>query len=321
MGEHPGFCDTADEHPVRSQIHILIHFEGDEGIHPLREIDQPIGRTEGLQSCKLIRIAAAVEPEPFKNSKGGFGGKTVQIHDPRLLDDVMGIVLFVDGDSDPVRHIRNLRDCIDDKAVIFAAVPACYNIQSVPDVAQGFQISLHLRALCLGGIGAAQFFSQCLKLFGTGVIQRRLDGDGVFGKGEVFALFKHAPHDLCRQRSPGAVFNKSNRAVLEVPFRQVMDKGFHIREDIRIVGGGRKNELSVAEGILYGLGHVTAGQVVDHDLGAALFGQFLSQQLHGGFGVAVDRSISCHNAMPTSFTGFLPLLQFYNNNIFLIFII
>ena len=54
-GEHPGFRDAADEHAMGPQIHILFHLEGDKGIHPLREIDQPIRRTEGLQAGKLDR--------------------------------------------------------------------------------------------------------------------------------------------------------------------------------------------------------------------------------------------------------------------------
>ena len=79
FGKHPGFRDAADEHAVSTQIHILFHLEGDEGIHPLREIDQSIGRPEGLQTVKFICVAAAVEAETLKGAECCLSGEAVQI--------------------------------------------------------------------------------------------------------------------------------------------------------------------------------------------------------------------------------------------------
>ena len=68
----------------------------------------------------------------------------------------------------------------------------------------------------------------------------------------------------------------------------MVDELPHEGVDVRVVGGGGEDQLPVAEGVTDGQGHVRAGQVVDHHLGAAALTELVRQQLHGLAGVAID---------------------------------
>ena len=71
----------------------------------------------------------------------------------------------------------------------------------------------------------------------------------------------------------------------------------HEGEYLRVIGGGGQHQLVIAEGVLHGLGHVRAGQVVYDHLRAALLPQLLRELLHGLFGVAVDGGVGYHDAL------------------------
>ena len=77
----------------------------------------------------------------------------------------------------------------------------------------------------------------------------------------------------------------------------MVDELAHEGEDAGVVGGGGQNQLVVAEGVLHGLGHVAAGQIVDGDRRAALFAQHVGQRLHGLLRVAVDRGVGDDDAV------------------------
>ena len=85
------------------------------------------------------------------------------------------------------------------------------------------------------------------------------DKENIISKGDVFGFFKHALHNLGGQGSPGAVFYQGYSAVLEIPVGEVMDKFLHKGENVRVVGSGSQNQLTVTEGIFHSLCHITAG--------------------------------------------------------------
>ena len=85
--------------------------------------------------------------------------------------------------------------------------------------------------------------------------------------------------------------------VLEVPIGKMVDEFLHEGENICVIGGGRQYQLAVAERILHSFCHIAAGQVMHHDLGAALFLQLLCQQLHRCPGVPIHGGIGDDNTL------------------------
>lgn len=82
--------------------------------------------------------------------------QTAYVHHAGLLDDVVGIILLVDGDGDAVGGVGDLRNGIDDQAVVLAAVAGCDHVQAVADVEQRVQIVLVRRLVLPGEVVLAQ---------------------------------------------------------------------------------------------------------------------------------------------------------------------
>ena len=120
--------------------------------------------------------------------------------------------------------------------------------------------------------------------------------DRILGKCAVLAVFEHALHDLGSHRCPGAVFDQANLVVCEITLGQMMDELAHEREDLGIICRGRKDYLAVTESILNGLCHVTACEVIYHDLGTAFISEHLCESLYCKLCVAVNGSIGDHDA-------------------------
>ena len=83
----------------------------------------------------------------------------------------------------------------------------------------------------------------------------------------------------------------------------MLDKGFHKREDVGVIGGCSKNNSAVAESVLNSLSHITAGKVVNNNLGAALGFEPFGKQLNCFFGVAVNGGIGNHYAVAFNAVG------------------
>lgn len=86
--------------------------------------------------------------------------------------------------------------------------------------------------------------------------------------------------------APGAVLHQAHGALLVVFGLEVVEEVLHKGHDAGVIGGGRQHDLSVAEGVLQGLGHVAAGKIRHRHLGAALGAQEVRQLLRRGGGVA-----------------------------------
>ena len=67
----------------------------------------------------------------------------------------------------------------------------------------------------------------------------------------------------------------------------MLNERAHERENVHVVGGCGKDELTVAERILHRLGHVIASKIGDGDLRTASLQQFILQELRRFLGVAI----------------------------------
>ena len=309
VGNDPGFGDGADEHAVGVQIHHRLHLQAHEGVDVAGQEPQAVVRAQLIHAGELVHSAAALEAEGLEHGEGSGHIQAVDVHLAGLLDDVVGIVCLVDGDSDAVGGVGHLGDGVDNQAIVPGAVVGGHHIQAVADVKEGIEVIFVGSGILTGQVVLAQLLGQSLHLGGAVLAEGGEQLHGGVGEGQVLAALEHLAHDLGSQRCPGAVLHQGHGAVLEVPLGQVMDILLHEGEDVGIIGGGGQHQLAVTEGILHSLCHVAAGQVVDNHLGAALGLELLCQQLHSGLGVAIDRGVSDDDALALHPVGRPDIIQ------------
>ena len=76
----------------------------------------------------------------------------------------------------------------------------------------------------------------------------------------------------------------------------MIDELSHKREDLGIIGRGRKNQFTVAESIFHCFCHIIPGQVEQRDFGAVIFFQLVSQKFNCLFRISVYRGVGDHYA-------------------------
>ena len=165
MGDHPGLGYRADEHAVGVQVHILLHLQRHEGVDELGQKRQPIVRAQNLLARELVRRAAGLEAEVLENREGRVLGQTVDVHDPCLLDNVMGIVVLVDAHRNAVGGVGHLGHGVDNQAIVLFAVAAGDDVQAIANVKQGGQVVLVRGVVLPGQIVLAEVVGQGLQLF------------------------------------------------------------------------------------------------------------------------------------------------------------
>ena len=121
--------------------------------------------------------------------------------------------------------------------------------------------------------------------------------DGVLEPVDFLAFAQHFLHDFGSQRRPGTIFDETYGTVLEIVLHQAGNIIVHERIDAGVIGGGGQDQLGVAESVAEGPGHVVSGQIVDHDLRAALAAKLISEQRNGCFRMAVYGSVSDDDAV------------------------
>ena len=77
---------------------------------------------------------------------------------------MMGIILFIDCNCNPVWRIGNLRYCIDDQSVVLLSVIGGHYIQAISDLKQSGQVIFVGCLILLCQIVAAELFGQSFKL-------------------------------------------------------------------------------------------------------------------------------------------------------------
>ena len=133
-----------------------------------------------------------------------------------------------------------------------------------------------------------KFVSQIIQLLRTGFIQGRHYFYRRISKGQIFAAGQHITHGLGGQRRPGTILNQRHRFILKIALRQMINKLFHKRKNIRIIGGSCQNQPTKAECVRHCLRHITARQIISHNLRAATTAQLISQLLHSLFGMPIN---------------------------------
>ena len=152
-------------------------------------------------------------------------------------------------------------------------------------------IVLHCKIL------AAKLIRKSLKLCGAFLIEGGKNLNGIFGIGQILALFKHTLHGLGRHRRPAAVFDERHLAIAKVALGEVIDERTHKGENISIVGGGCKHDFAITESILNRFCHIATRKVIDNDLGTSLGAELFGKCHNRLFGVAVNRGVGNHNSL------------------------
>ena len=90
------------------QIYVLFYLERHESVNIAGQEDQAVVRAKRRAIGEFVDIASALEAEGLKYLEGSVHRQAVDVHFARLLDDVVGIVDLVDGNSDAVRRVGKL---------------------------------------------------------------------------------------------------------------------------------------------------------------------------------------------------------------------
>ena len=106
-----------------------------------------------------------------------------------------------------LRRIRQYHES-GDKTVILIAVVGGYNVKSVADLEERGKVVLICNVALTSYILGAELVRKGVELRGAFVIQSRENANGIFGIGQILALFKHLFHNLGSHGSPASVLNK-----------------------------------------------------------------------------------------------------------------
>jgi hypothetical protein len=130
----------ANEHPVRVDINVFFHLERNEGVDITRKNDKTVFGAVGGAIGKLVNGPAANKAKCLEHLKRRLGSETVDVHFARLLDDVVGIVLFVDGNRYAHGRVGKLGNGVNNETVILFAIVAGDNVKTVADAEKCFWI-------------------------------------------------------------------------------------------------------------------------------------------------------------------------------------
>ena len=80
FGNNLSFGDTADEHTVGADIHVLLYLKGEESVNIAGQNHQTIGGATRSAIGKFVDRSATLESKGFKDLEGGVGGEAVDVH-------------------------------------------------------------------------------------------------------------------------------------------------------------------------------------------------------------------------------------------------
>ena len=73
FGEDSGFRHGTDKHSMCAQIHVILDFQGHEGVDVLGQEDEPIIRTQFIFTLsELVHVPAALESECLEHLERSF---------------------------------------------------------------------------------------------------------------------------------------------------------------------------------------------------------------------------------------------------------
>ena len=176
VGKHSRFRYGADEHTVRVEIDVLFNLEGHERVDISGEEYETVVGTERRAILELIGVSAADEAERFKYLEGRFRGQAVDVHDPGLLDYVVRIVGFVDGNGNAIGGVGDLRNRVDDETVVLLAVVGGNDVETVADIEECAEIVFIGSLVAAFQIFAAELVDESVDLF-LGVIVQSGEAD------------------------------------------------------------------------------------------------------------------------------------------------
>ena len=160
-----GLCHAADEHSVSAEIYVILYFQGHECVDIFVQEHKTIIRMVDFLAGKFIHASAGLESKLLKNRERSIYGQAVYIHNSSLLDHMMGIVGFVDIDSNAVRIVCELCNRVDDKAVVFFAIIGGHHIEAVADAEQSGHIIFIGKVIAFCNVLLAELVSHCFHLF------------------------------------------------------------------------------------------------------------------------------------------------------------
>ena len=130
----------------------------------MRQEDQPVVGAHRLAVRKFIDVSAALEPKVLEYFERRFNAEAVDVHHAGRFHDMMRVVLLVDADRDTVRLAGELRNGVDDAAVVLLAVVAGHDVQAIADVEQRGEIVLVRGFAVAGFVFLAQLRRHCVDL-------------------------------------------------------------------------------------------------------------------------------------------------------------
>ena len=295
VGELPRLGDVGDEERVRLKLDGLRDPGRNKGVRAVRQIVDTVGRAgHALHAGKLVDVAAGLEAIVLEHCERRVVRENGDVEYPGLFDHVVRIIRLVDGDGDALGGISQLRDRVDDAAVVLCAVAGRQDEQAVGQGEHRVLLDRGVRGVYRGLVlrhGVHDSLGQRVHRLELGFLEAGLDGDRLVEDRAVFQLRELCTHQPARRRRPGAIFNEGDGAVLEVVVDDVVDEIFHVHEHAGVVRRGEEDKVARTEAFGDDLARMRRGDVVDLDVADAEVGQLPGQNIRGSLGIAVDGGV------------------------------
>ena len=156
--------NAAYKHSVRAKIDILLYLQRHKRVYVFGQENKTVIGAQRSASRKLVDRASAVEAERLEYSKRRVRAQAVEIHFSRLFDNVMRIVLFVYRYRYAVWRIRDLRNRINNKAVVLPAVVRGDDVEAVAYLEQRRHVVFIRKLWRTRYVVAAKLVGHCLDL-------------------------------------------------------------------------------------------------------------------------------------------------------------
>lgn len=105
--------------------------------------------------------------------------------------------------------------------------------------------------------------SKCKQIGAGGILHCRADGDSLLENGHIFEFIDECMHIFRAGRSPGTIFDQSDRAILHIECLHIVQQRQHRGINAVVVGRRGENDVTAPENLRDGFGDMNFGQVVD----------------------------------------------------------
>lgn len=138
--ENFAVCNICEEQCMAAQIDRMDHLGRNISVGAVCDVWDIVLSKNHRKIFKLIDISACLETKVFECVEFSILAKDRHIEFSCFQHHVVGVILFIDCDGDPVRGGCHLLECVSNTSVEFIAIPGGKYEQPVADISHYFLV-------------------------------------------------------------------------------------------------------------------------------------------------------------------------------------